>query len=67
MTGDKRRLLERLPSLQSIREEAFQASLELATGGLILVDKDGRVLALNSRAQALMHSGLTILQGADFR
>ena len=25
------------------------------------------MLALNSRAQALMHLGLTILQGADFR
>ena len=67
MTGDKRRLLERLPSSQSIREEAFQAALELATEGLILVEKDGRVLALNSPAQALMHSGLAILQGADFR
>ena len=56
-----------MPSSQSIREEAFQAALELATEGLIRLDKDGRVLALNSRAQALMYSGLTILQGADFR
>ena len=66
LTGDKRRPRARLPNSQSIREEAFQAALELATEGVILLDKDGRVLALNSRAQAMMHSGLAILQGVDF-
>ena len=66
LTMDKRRPRSRLPSSQTIGDESFQAALELATEGVILLDKDGRVLALNSRAQALMHSGLAVLQGADF-
>lgn len=62
----KRRPVTRLPSPQSISDEAFQTALELATEGVILLDGSGRVLALNSCAQALMHSGLAALQGADF-
>ena len=47
-------------------EDAFQAGLELAVEGMILLDGEARVVALNSCAQALMHSGLAVLQGADF-
>ena len=66
LTGEKRQPPARLPGLQNIGQEAFQSALELATEGVILLDQRGRVLALNSRAQALLHSGLASMQGADF-
>ncbi len=66
LSGGKRQPLARLPEVQNIGEEAFQTALELATEGVVLLDQSGRVLTLNSRALALMHSGLASLQGADF-
>ncbi|MDP1827566.1 MAG: ATP-binding protein [Polaromonas sp.] len=66
LTHRTRRPAARLPSAQSIAEDAFQAALELAADGVILLDGSGRVLALNSHAQALTHSGLGALQGVDF-
>jgi PAS domain S-box-containing protein len=46
--------------------EALQFGLELATQGLVLVDGRGRIAALNSRAQTLLHSVLATLPGSDF-
>lgn len=66
LTRRKRQPLARLPGLRDTGEEAFQTALELATEGVILLDRSGLVVALNSRAQALMHSGLESLYGADF-
>ncbi len=45
---------------------ALQAGLELAMEGIVLLDELGRVVSVNSKAQALAHSALTRLQGADF-
>lgn len=46
--------------------DAFQAGLELASEGIVLLDDDGRVVALNRYAQALAHSAPGNLRGADF-
>lgn len=46
--------------------EALQAGLDLSSDGIVLLDNTGRVVAFNSCAQALMHSPLGNLQGADF-
>jgi len=46
--------------------EALQAGLDLSSDGIVLLDSAGRIVALNSCAQSLMHSVLGNLRGADF-
>jgi len=44
----------------------FQAGLELASQGIIALDVGGTIVALNSQAQALMHSSGASLPGREF-
>ena len=46
--------------------EVFQAGLDLATEGIVLLDDSGRIAVVNSHAQELLHSVRTSLQGVDF-
>lgn len=46
--------------------EAFQAGLDLATEGLLLLDEQGLISGYNASAQAMMHSALADPTGVDF-
>jgi signal transduction histidine kinase len=46
--------------------KGFQASLELATQGIIVLDARWRIVGLNSPAQALIHSSGASLPGMEF-
>lgn len=46
--------------------QGVQAGLELATQGIIVLDADWKIVALNSQAQALMHSSGASLPGMEF-
>lgn len=67
LTGSRRALLSGAQAGQArANAEALQAGLDLSSDGIVLLDNSGRVVAFNSGAQALMHSPLGNLQGADF-
>lgn len=70
LTGTKRQPLalsaDYLSGNATGSTEALQAGLELATQGIVLLDDSGRIAAVNSRAQELIHSSLESLPGADF-
>ncbi|HYW56254.1 MAG TPA: ATP-binding protein [Polaromonas sp.] len=46
--------------------EVFQAGLELATQGIVLLDENGAITVINRHARELLHSSLENLTGADF-
>ena len=67
LRGNRRPLLAGARAGQEgANAEALQAGLDLSSDGIVLLDNTGRVVAFNSCAQALMHSPLGNLQGADF-
>jgi len=46
--------------------EVLQVGLELATQGIVLLDAEGRITAVNTSARELVHSALENLIGVDF-
>ena len=55
-----------LAGSESADGKGFQASLELATQGIIVLDADWKIVALNSQAQTLIHSSGASLPGMEF-
>jgi signal transduction histidine kinase len=55
-----------VPGSEAAGIEALQAGLELATQGIIVLDAGWKIVALNSHAQALIHSSGAGLSGVEF-
>jgi signal transduction histidine kinase len=51
---------------QAADGQGFQAGLELATQAIVVLDAGWRIVALNSHAQALLHSRAGALSGVEF-